>query len=141
MAKAEIEETLSVDRDKFFQAVVGYEQYPKFVEGCTKVEVDRSNPPVSRVTYHVSMIKDISYTLDHTEDAAAGKVTWKLVKSDFLKKNIGEWTIQSAGPGKTKVKYSIEIEFNIPVPGLILNRLVKSSLPSMIKAFEKKSRA
>jgi ribosome-associated toxin RatA of RatAB toxin-antitoxin module len=141
MAKAEIEETLSVDRDKFFQAVVGYEQYPKFVEGCTKVEVDRSKPPVSRVTYHVSMIKDISYTLDHTEDAASGKVTWKLVKSDFLKKNIGEWTIQSVGPGKTKVKYSIEIEFNIPVPGLILNRLVKSSLPSMIKGFEKKARS
>ena len=36
MAQAEIHEVLTVDRDKFFDAVTKYEEYPKFVDGCTK---------------------------------------------------------------------------------------------------------
>ena len=141
MAQAEITETLGVDRDKFFQAVVKYEDYPQFVDGCSRVSVDRSDPSRPKVTYFVSMMKDISYTLEHTEDAATGRVTWSLVSSDFFKKNIGHWEIDSAGPGKVKVKYVIDIEFKFPVPGLILNKLVKGSLPSMLRNFEKKAKS
>ncbi len=140
MAQADIEQVLNVDRDQFFRTVVAYERYRDFVEGCTRVEVDRTPAAGPRVTYFVSLIKDISYTLDHTENAQTGRVTWNLVDSDFLKKNTGHWEIDSAGPGKTRVRYSIEIEFKIPVPGLILNRLVKSSLPSMLKNFEKQAK-
>ena len=42
-------------------------------------------------------------------------------------------------PG-TDLRYVIEIEFKIPVPGLILNRLIKSSLPSMVRSFESQAR-
>ena len=140
MAQAEIQETLNVDTDKFFAAVVNYEKYPQFVDGCKRVEVDRSKPGVVKVTYYVSLIKEVQYTLEHTEDKAAGKVSWNLISSDLLKKNTGSWEIQAVGPGKTKVRYAIEIDFKIPVPGLILNRLVKGSLPAMIKNFEKQAK-
>ena len=43
--------------------------------------------------------------------------------------------------GRTEVKYAIEIEFNIPVPGFVLNQLVKGSIPSMIRSFEKQAKA
>ncbi len=140
MAKAEIKKTLSVDSNLFFDAVVGYEAYPEFVLGCKKVEVERKAPGQSRVTYHVSMMKDLWYTLDHTEDREKGIITWKLVKSDTLLANEGTWTIRSLGDGKTEVTYAIDIEFNIPVPGFILSKLVKGSLPSMIDGFEKQTK-
>jgi len=44
------------------------------------------------------------------------------------------------GPGKTDVLYELEIEMNFPVPGLIMNRLVKGSLPSMVKGFVKQAK-
>ncbi|MCM2278265.1 MAG: SRPBCC family protein [Oligoflexia bacterium] len=140
MASAEIKETLSVDHEKFFQTVSRYEDYPKFVDGCTSVKVERKGPGEARVTYHVSMMKDVVYTLDHKEDPAKGTIEWTLVESDFFKTNNGSWKIRSAGPGKTEIHYGLELEFKIPVPGLILNRLVKGNLPSMVKSFEKRTR-
>jgi hypothetical protein len=38
------------------------------------------------------------------------------------------------------VKYSIDIDFNFPVPGFIVSKLVKSGLPSMIRSFEKQAK-
>ncbi|MEK6579752.1 MAG: SRPBCC family protein [Bdellovibrionota bacterium] len=139
MAQAEISKVIDVDSKEFFKAVNNFEAYPEFVDGCKSVKVDRKSDTEARVTYNVSMMKEISYTLDHRADPKTGRIDWKLQKSDFLKKNEGYWIIKPAGPGKTEVKYAIEIEFNFPVPGLILNRLVKSSLPSMLASFTEKA--
>jgi ribosome-associated toxin RatA of RatAB toxin-antitoxin module len=139
MAQAEIQETLAVDKYKLFGTIVRYEEYPKFVDGCTAVEVERKSKSQARVTYHVNLLKEISYTLDLTENAEQGTVEWTLVSSDFMKKNSGRWELKALGAGKTEAKYTVEIEFKIPVPGLILNRLVKGSLPSMIRGFEKQA--
>lgn len=135
MAQAEIRETLNVDKDKLYQVVIHYEDYPQFVTGCRSVEVERKAPGHCRVTYHVSMIKEVTYTVEQREDPETGIVEWSLVESDFLKKNSGRWQLQSAGPGRTNVYYSVEVEFKIPVPSLILNRLIKGSLPEMVHSF------
>jgi ribosome-associated toxin RatA of RatAB toxin-antitoxin module len=140
MASAEFNEVLDVDRDKLYAAITKYEDYPQFVDGCTSTEVERKGPGHARVKYRVNMMKDITYTLDLHEDPAAGVVHWSLVESDFFKKNDGRWEIKSTGPGKTQVRYSLDVEFKIPVPGLILNRLVKGSLPSMVKSFQKRAK-
>lgn len=141
MAKAEIRETLAVDSKALFDVITRYEDYPQFVEGCTSVEVERKGPGRARATYKVSMMKDITYTLDHREDPEKGIIEWTLVDSDFFKLNSGRWELKAAGAGKTEAHYALEAEFKIPVPGLILNRLIKGSLPPMVKSFEKRAAA
>lgn len=142
MAQAEIKEVLAVDKDKLFDVVTKYEEYPKFVEGCTEVTVERKGPGKARVTYKASVMgQDVTYTLDHTEDREAGTVVWTLVDGNIMKKNEGRWEIKSAAAGKSDIKYALEVEFKIPVPGFILNRLVKGQLPSMVKSFEKKAKS
>ena len=140
MANAEISEVISVDKDKLFATIAGYENYPKFVEGVTKVSVERKAPGRARVTYNVSMMKDVVYVLDHVENPEKGEISWELVESNDMKKNSGKWTLKSAGAGKTQVDYQIEIEFNFPIPGFILNRLIKGSLPAMLKSFDKQAK-
>lgn len=140
MAQAEFREVLSVDKDKLLSVITTYEAYPEFVEGCKAVQVQRNSDGSSRVTYQVTvMSQDISYTLDHREDSSQGTVQWKLVESNFFKKNDGKWEIKQAGKGKSDVVYSLDVEFKVPVPGFILNRLVKGSLPGMVKSFEKQA--
>jgi ribosome-associated toxin RatA of RatAB toxin-antitoxin module len=139
VAQAEFHEVITADREKLFAAITTYEEYPRFVDGCRGVQVRRTAPGKAVVDYEVFMIKDVRYTLEHTEDPQKGRVEWKLVSSDFIRKNVGHWELADAGPGRTDVRYVIEIEFKIPVPGLILNRLVRSSLPSMIRSFEKRA--
>jgi len=139
MANAEFHEVLAVDPGKMFKAITQYEDYPKFVEGCTSTKVERKGPGKTRVVFHVSMMKDVTYTIDHVEDEAAGTITWSLVDSDFFKKNSGKWVIKPAGDGKSDVFYAVEVDFKIPVPGFVLNRLVKGSLPPMVKSFAKRA--
>lgn len=135
MAQAEFHEVVAVDRDKLFATISKYEDYPSFVDGVKSIQVERPSPGKARVHYKVSMMKEVEYSIDLTEDAAAGTVRWTMIESDSFKKNNGSWELKAVGPGKTDVKYQLEIEFNFPVPGMILNRLVKGSLPSMVKSF------
>lgn len=140
MAQAELKEVLAVDADKLFDVITRYEEYPKFVDGINSIQVERKGPGHARVIYQISMMKDFSYCLDLREDRKNGRVEWTLVESDLFKKNNGLWEIKSLGEGKTEALYKLEVEFNIPVPGLILNRLVKGNLPSMMKSFEKQAK-
>jgi ribosome-associated toxin RatA of RatAB toxin-antitoxin module len=140
MAHAEHHDVLSVGKDQLLAAITQYENYPKFIDGCQSVQVERQPSGAVRVSYHVNLMsKDVMYTLDHRENLAAGTIEWSLVESNFFKKNNGKWEVKSAGAGKTDVLYSLEVEFKVPVPGFILNRLVKGSLPGMVKSFEKQA--
>jgi ribosome-associated toxin RatA of RatAB toxin-antitoxin module len=139
MAHAEFHQVMNVDKGKLFEVLCRYEDYPQFVDGVRGVQVERKGPGQARAKYEVSMMKEVRYTLDHREDAAAGTLSWELVESDFFKRNTGRWELKDAGPGKTDVLYSLEVEFKIPVPGLILNRLVKGSLPPMVQSFVRRA--
>ena len=141
MAKAELTKALDVAKDKFFAAVTKYEDYPQFVTGCKKVEVERKAPGHSRVKYFTNILgKDLWYLLEHSEDLEKGTVTWKMIDSDLLKVDQGTWTMKEVG-GKLEVTYSIEIEFKIWVPGPILKTLTATSLPMVISEMEKRAKA
>jgi ribosome-associated toxin RatA of RatAB toxin-antitoxin module len=140
MAKAELTKTLDVSKDKFFAAVTRYEDYPQFVTGCKKVEVERKAPGQARVKYFTNILgKDLWYLLEHSEDLEKGTVSWKLLDSDLLKVDAGTWTIRDAG-GRLEVTYAIEIEFKIWVPGPILKTLTATSLPMVIAEMEKRAK-
>ena len=141
MAQAEYRDVFNVPKEKLYSVITQYENYPKFVQGCQSVDVSRQSGGETRVVYSVSLMsKEVTYTLVHTEDPAEGKMNWSLIDSDFFKKNTGGWTIKELSPGKTEIVYSLEVEFKVPVPGFILNRLIKNSLPELVKSFEKKAR-
>lgn len=141
MAQAEYCETLNVNREKLYSVITNYQSYPEFVEGCKEVQVKRDPNGALYVTYHVSiMSQDIRYTLEHHENTESGEFEWKLVESNFFKKNVGKWELRSIEPNKTEVRYSIEVEFKIPVPNFVLNRIVKGSLPSMVKSFANRAK-
>lgn len=140
MAQAEFHEVMDCDRDRLYQVITNYAEYPQFVEGCKKIDVERTGPQSAKVSYLVSMMKEVKYTIDLKEDPAQGVIHWSLLESDSFKVNNGRWELKSAGPGKTDVRYSLELEFKFPVPGLILNKLVKGSLPLMVASFVKRSK-
>ena len=130
MAQAEFHEVMDVDQKALFQVISDYAKYPDFVDGCKESKVERTSPTTAQVSYLISMMKEVRYTIDLKEDPAKGIIEWTMIQSDSFKKNNGRWELKAAGAGKTDVRYSLEIEFNFPVPGLILNKLVKGSLPS-----------
>jgi ribosome-associated toxin RatA of RatAB toxin-antitoxin module len=139
MAKAKITETLKVDFDTLFDTITDYESYPEFLEGCQSVELLSTKGSKKKVKYQVKMMKDVEYTLEHKEDRKKGTICWDLIEGNIMKKNSGLWTLQADGDDQTTVTYEIEIDFTIPVPSLIMSKLVKGSLPGMIRSFEKQA--
>lgn len=141
MAQTEFHDVLSVESKLLLSVIQNYGDYPDFIDGCTGVQVGEKKDGKVRVSYRVNLMsQDVQYTLDHVENPEEGKIEWHLVESNFFKKNNGRWEIKSLGDGKTDVTYALDVEFKVPVPGFILNRLVKGSLPGMVKSFEKQAK-
>jgi len=140
MANANWEGSLNVSKDSLFDAILDFEHYPDFVDGVTRVKVDRSGGKCL-VTYHVSMVKDVIYTLEHTEDREAGRLEWELVESSFFTKNSGHWQITAEGDSSCYVEYEIEADFSLPMPGFMVKKLIQANLPKMIKNFEEQAKA
>jgi ribosome-associated toxin RatA of RatAB toxin-antitoxin module len=139
MAKAQHQEKFSISKNKYFEAVTAYEKYPHFVDGVSSVKVERKGAGKARVTYEIELMgQKMNYVLDHTEDREKGSVEWHLVESNFFKVNTGKWKISGDEKG-CDVTYDLEVEFKISVPGFILNRLVKGSLPTMVQGFGKQA--
>ncbi len=141
MASAELKKILDADPKLFFEVISGFEDYPEFVEGCTQAKTLKKTKNGCQVAYKVSLIKEITYTLNHVLEPEKGILSWSLVESDFFKKNEGRWEIAPQGKNQTQALYQVELEFKIPVPGLILNRIIKSGLPTLLQNFEKRAKS
>ncbi len=141
MDQVQFHDVLSVDSSQLFSTITHYEDYPQFVDGCESVQLEKRSDGKIRVSYEVIVMgQRVNYVLDHQENSELGRVEWALVESRFFKKNTGSWKVESVGHQKSDVIYSLELEFKVPVPSFILNRLVKRNLPRLVKSFEKQAK-
>jgi coenzyme Q-binding protein COQ10 len=139
MAEASKSVQMPVSRDKLWKVIKDYERYPEFVDGVHTAKVLSRNGGTTRVQYGIELLsKEITYTLDHFDEGDE-KMHWEFVESNILKANSGEWILKSTGPNTTDVTYTLALDFKIYVPGMILNGLVKSTLPKMLESFEKRA--
>ena len=140
MARAERTEVFDVPVDKFYQAIIDYKSYPKFVDGVDSTEVSAETADGATVTMNLNLIKKIAYTikLNHKKNQ---EVNWSLVSGDMMKVNNGRWTLKDLGQARTEVTYSLEVELKgfLPGLGMIEKTLVNTNLPMTMKAFAKKA--
>jgi ribosome-associated toxin RatA of RatAB toxin-antitoxin module len=141
MTRIELLKTLNVDKEDLFRVIVDYEPYPEFVYGVKSVQVTRSNGGQARVSYRLSLLKDLNYTLKVVESENPCRVQWWLLESEFFKANSGLWEVKSLGHGRCEVRCRVELDFRVPIPSFILNRFVKKALLSLVSGFEKRARS
>jgi ribosome-associated toxin RatA of RatAB toxin-antitoxin module len=77
MAKATRTETYDVPASRFYQAVIDYKGYSKFVPGVDSIEVQNESADGATVKFNINVIKKLSYTLKlaHKKDQ---EVSWSL---------------------------------------------------------------
>jgi ribosome-associated toxin RatA of RatAB toxin-antitoxin module len=140
MAKASHTIEADVSIDQFWKTIVDYEKYTQFIDGMKKVSVQSHSNGKAVVEYNIQMLgKDIFYTLEHVEEVP-NRMQWRLLDSGIFKVNSGSWQLKALGKSKIQAVYELELEFKIYVPGLVLNGLVKSTLPKMLEGFVKQAR-
>jgi ribosome-associated toxin RatA of RatAB toxin-antitoxin module len=145
MAAAERTDIVDVPLNKLYQAICDYDNYPKFVTGASNVKLLSREGNASRVQFDVEMMKRVEYVLKIKEEidpeGRSARVSWTLDSSKFFKISNGLWELKALGPEKTQVLYKLELEFEIPVPGFVLKKLVASALPKTIQEFSDRARS
>jgi coenzyme Q-binding protein COQ10 len=140
MARAERTEVFDVPVEKFYQAIIDYKSYPKFVDGMKSVDIQKESSEGATVKFNLSLIKEISYTLK-LNHILNKEVSWSFVSGDLMKVNNGKWILKDLGQARTEVTYSLEVELKgfLPGLGMIEKTLVSTNLPSNMKAFAKRA--
>lgn len=120
-----------------YEVITDYESYPEFLSDLNEVDVKGRKAQSCEVTYHIKVIKDITYTLK-MKGKPHSRVEWTFVKGDFMKDNHGFWELEEIKKGVTRATYNIDIKFPLLVPGTVTKRLIGSNLPSMLNSFKKR---
>jgi len=131
---------IEVSADEFFQVVTDYPRYVEFVSEMRSIEVGRRAGSGVEVTYTIELAvgpakRRVSYTLLQNEEPPR-RLTWSLVKGDFMKQNDGSWSIEALGPRRTRATYSIDVRFGLLVPSAISDFLTARNLPRMLGEFK-----
>lgn len=135
MAEVKREMTMAVSQKALFQAITDFERYPDFVDEVVSVSILESKESFRKVKFELEVIKRFDYVLEFTLQGQ-DRVEWRLVSSNFFKKNEGRWILKSVDTGHTHVDYALDIGFGFLVPGWVSKKLTETNLPKMLKGFE-----
>lgn len=132
--------TISAPLEKVWQIALDIERYPVWAHDVKEVivaERDGDGRPTT-VEFRTSALgRSTHYTLGYLYDQAPRVLAWTMVKGDIQRSIEGAFTFQSDGTGETEVRYDLEIELVVPLPGFVKRRAERRILNAIreMKAF------
>ena len=138
MTKASRSIVIDVDPGFFYDLVCDFEKYPEFVKDMKDVRIDKQGDNEWTVTFFVNIIKKVEYTLNLKGDPGKS-LMWNLAKKGFMKRNDGGWRINDLGNGQIEAFYDVEVDLGLLAPKSIINMLISTTFPAMLKSFKKRA--
>lgn len=133
------ERLIQAPSDEIMEVIVDYESYPDWAENIREVEVRETDEQgrATRVWYRVdARVMEITYTLAYTYHDEH-RLTWTLVEADQLNALEGEYLLEPEGEA-TRVRYSLEVDLAIPVPGFLKKRAAKQIMETSLGELERR---
>jgi len=132
-----VEQSVEIDAslETVWGVVTDYLRYPMFLEGMKSAKVVSEEGGKKCVEFELQLIKRIRYTLCF-DSPETGRLSWTLVRGDFMRRNEGGWDLVSLGADRCKATYRIAIAFGAIVPESITRSLASKNLPATLAAFK-----
>lgn len=124
---------------KLYQVIIDVENYPNFVTGVHGITILEKSDSKLKVEYQLNILKSFKYVIEMNLTPET-EVSWHLVEGDIFKKNTGSWKLKAINEDQTEAIYTLEVDFKIFAPSMIVSKLVGSNLPQMLDAFEHRAR-
>lgn len=121
-----------------YEIITDYKSYPQYMSGVDRVDIIQEKGSESLVEFTLSLIKPITYRLNmhHTPH---NHVSWTLHSADIFKSNTGSWQLTDLGNGTTEVDYTVNIDFKLFVPKIIMRKLLEKQAPKLLNELEKRA--
>lgn len=124
---------------KLYQVIIDVESYPQFVSGVHGITILEKKPTQLKVEYQLNILKSFKYVIEMNL-VPETSVNWNLVEGDIFKKNTGSWELIAINENQTEATYTLDVDFKIFAPSMIVSKLVGSNLPQMLDSFEQRAR-
>ena len=138
-AKVTREKEMAVSVGDLWKVITDFERYPDFVEEVVLAKPLKSAGQKQVVQFEIEVVKRFQYTLEFSQ-VEGKELSWRLVESNFFKKNDGRWLLRDLGGDKTHATYEVDLGFGFLVPGWVTKKLTEVNLPKMLDAFEKRAK-
>lgn len=122
--------------------IMDFDHYTEWSKEIKKVQVEKRD--AQKRGKLVSFVLDAGfarseYTLDYTYLPGTDGVTWVTTESKgAIKQMTGEYRLEAAGAGRTKVTYRMTMELGIPLPGFLKRQGEKKVVDVALKGLKKR---
>lgn len=114
--------------------------YPEWADGIKHVEVletdDRGRPVQAHLVLEKTVVRD-EYTLAYEWADDGLSVRWHLVKGQMQKAQNGSYVLVERD-GRTIVTYSLSVELNIPMIGLLRRKAERVIIDTALKELKRR---
>ena len=127
---------IPADPDQVMAVIADLDSYPQWVDALSTVEVlttrdDR--PDTVRMVLEHKLLSD-DYTVAYQWQPE--RVSWKLIEGRTLKAMDGAYEIEQIAAG-TKVTYTLSVDVNLPLPGLLKRTAEKTIIDAALKGLKR----
>ena len=132
--------TIGADPERVMAVIADFTAYPEWADQVKSVEVldtDAAGRP-ERVRFQMDAgpIKD-NYTLDYSWAPDGRSVSWTLHRGQIQKAQNGSYALVG-GPGRTVVTYSLAVDLNIPMIGMLRRKAEKVIIDTALKGLKRR---
>ncbi|GGI04731.1 SRPBCC family protein [Egicoccus halophilus] len=135
------ETTIAASMDTVWNTITDLEAYPEWAEGMLEVELlttdDDGYPETARFRVD-ARVAEVTYVLRYSYDDY--DVRWTLVEGETISQLDGAYDL-SETDGGTSVRYSLEADVDLPLPGFLKKRAAKQILDQGLRGLKARAEA
>ena len=120
---------IEASNDTVWQVITDIESYPEWAEGVIATEVLATNDDGSPHQAHFRIdakVAEVTYTIEYSYDNY--DISWTLVEGETISQLDGLYELWEEDDGSTGVKYSLEADVDLPLPGFLKKRAARTIL-------------
>lgn len=131
--------TIAATDETVLDVITDLDAYPEWAEGILEAETltrDAEGRPDTARFRVDAKVAEVTYTLRYAY--APGSVSWSLLEGETISQLDGSYELSPDGAG-TKVRYDLEADVDLPLPGFLKKRAAKQILDQGLRGLKRRA--